>query len=94
MCLSSLLAQLVKNLPAMQETTCKACDLGSIPGSDRFPGEGNGNFLIKEYLIPPVFLLGKFHDRGVLLKLNVLYVFFFFFTIKKTFHVTPFHVNK
>ena len=32
-----LVAQLVKNLPAMQE------DPGSIPGSGRFPGEGNGN---------------------------------------------------
>ena len=30
-------AQLVKNLPAMQETW------GSIPGSERSPGEGNGN---------------------------------------------------
>ena len=31
------MAQLVKNLPAMQE------DLGSIPGLGRSPGEGNGN---------------------------------------------------
>ena len=30
-------AQVVKNLPAMQETW------GSIPGSERSPGEGNGN---------------------------------------------------
>lgn len=60
------------------QSACNAGDSDLIPGSDRFPGEGNGNFLIKEYLIPPVFLLGKFHDRGVLLKLNVLYVFFFF----------------
>ena len=28
----SLVAQLVKNLPAMQETTCSAGDLGLIPG--------------------------------------------------------------
>ena len=33
---TSLVAQIVKNLPAMQET------LGWIPGSGRFPGEGNG----------------------------------------------------
>ena len=33
---ASLLAQLVKNLPAMQETP------GSIPGSGRSPGEGKG----------------------------------------------------
>ena len=37
-----LVAQMVKNLPAMQE--------GSISGSGRSPGEGNGN---------PVFLPGK-----------------------------------
>ena len=34
---------MVKNLPAMQETTCKAGDLGSAPGWGRSPGEGNGN---------------------------------------------------
>ena len=33
----SLVAQTVKNLPAVQETP------GSIPGSGRSPGEGNGN---------------------------------------------------
>ena len=64
------MAQLVKNLPAMQETwvpspgqedplekemathssgsvgkesACNAGDLGSIPGSGRSSGEGNGN---------------------------------------------------
>ena len=26
-----------------KESTCSAGDLGSIPGSGRFPGEGNGN---------------------------------------------------
>ena len=48
---TSLIAQLAKNLPAMQdlpdpdgeESTCNAGDLGSIPGSGRSPGEGNGN---------------------------------------------------
>ena len=34
-----LVAQVVKNLLAMQEI------LGLIPGSGRFPGEGNGNLL-------------------------------------------------
>ena len=33
----------VKNLPAMQETACYAGNVGSIPGSGRSPGEGNGN---------------------------------------------------
>ena len=35
-----LVAQLVKNLPAMWETWVG--DLGSIPGLGRFPGEGKG----------------------------------------------------
>ena len=26
-----------------EETTCNVVDLGSILGSERFPGEGNGN---------------------------------------------------
>ena len=48
---SSWVAQLIKNLPAMQET------LGSIPGSGRYPGEGNGN--------PPQYSgLEKSMDRG------------------------------
>ena len=32
----------IKNLPAMQEATCNSGDMGSIPGSGRFPGERNG----------------------------------------------------
>ena len=36
--MTSLVAQLVKNLLA-----CNAGDPGSIPGSERSPGEGNGN---------------------------------------------------
>ena len=36
----SLVAQLVKNLPANAED---ARDVGLIPGSGRSPGEGNGN---------------------------------------------------
>ena len=35
--------QSVKNPSAMQEITCNAEDRGSIPGSGRSPGEGNGN---------------------------------------------------
>ena len=27
----------------IKESTCKAGELGSIPGMGRFPGEGNGN---------------------------------------------------
>ena len=34
---TSLAAQMVKNLPEIQE------DLGSAPGSGRSPGEGNGH---------------------------------------------------
>ena len=41
--LASLMAQWVENLPAMQANTCSTGDLGSIPGSGRSPGEGNGN---------------------------------------------------
>ena len=40
---ASLVAQLVKNPPALQEIACNAGDLGSIPGLGRSPGEGNGN---------------------------------------------------
>ena len=47
------MAQWVKNLPAMQETE----EMGSIPGSGRFPGEGNGN--PRQYSC-----LGKPTDRG------------------------------
>ena len=40
-----LVGSVIKNLPA------NAGDMGSIPGSGRFPGEGNGN------------QLGKFHGQ-------------------------------
>ena len=39
-------AQSVKNLPAMQETTCSTRDPESIPGLGRSHGEGNGNPLL------------------------------------------------
>ena len=42
---ASLVAQLVKNLPAVQATTCNAGDLDLIPRLHRAPGEGNGNTL-------------------------------------------------
>jgi len=42
---ASLVAQLVKNLPAMQKTVCNAKDPCSIPELGRSPGEGNGNLL-------------------------------------------------
>ena len=45
---ASLVAQMVKNLPAMQETWVQS--LGSIPGSGRSLGEGNGNPLQDSYL--------------------------------------------
>ena len=56
-CISLLVAQLVENPPAMQETVCKAGDADSIPGSGKFPGEGNGNPLQYSYL-------GNPKDRG------------------------------
>ena len=48
----------VKSLPAMQETTYKAEDPGSIPRSERSPGEGNGNSLQYSCLGDPT-------DRGI-----------------------------
>ena len=40
---ASLVAQLVKNPPAMQEFACSIGDLSSIPESQRSPGEGKGD---------------------------------------------------
>ena len=54
---ASLVAQSVKNPAAMQESTCDAGDRGSIPGSGRSPGEGNGNPLQHSCLENPM-------DRG------------------------------
>ena len=52
---ASQVAQLVKNLPANAEDTR---DVGSIPGSGRSPGVGNGN--------PPQYsCLENSMDRGV-----------------------------
>ena len=41
----------------MQETTCNAGDMGSIPGLGRCPAEGNGNTLQN-------FCLGNPMDKG------------------------------
>ena len=38
-----------------KESVCNAGDLGSVPGSGRSPGEGNGN--------PPVFLPGESYGQ-------------------------------
>ena len=40
-----------------KESACNAGDLGSIPGSGRSPGEGNGNSLQYSHLENPI-------DRG------------------------------
>ena len=40
-----------------KESACNAGDLGSIPGSGRSPGEGNG------WLSTPVFLPGEFRGQ-------------------------------
>ena len=40
---SLVVAQSVKNLPAVHKTACNAGDLGSTPGSGGSSGEGNGN---------------------------------------------------
>ena len=47
----------IKNLFAMQGTTCNAVDEGSIPVLGRSPGEGNGNPLQYSCLGNPM-------DRG------------------------------
>ena len=52
-----LVAQSVKNLPAMKETICSAGDLASFPGLGRSPGEENGHPLQYSCLENPM-------DRG------------------------------
>ena len=54
---ASLVAQLVKNLTVMQETTCSAENMGLISGSGISPREGNSNAL--QYSC-----LGNSMDRG------------------------------
>ena len=55
--MASPVAQSVKNLPAVQETHRSEGDLGSIPGSGRSRGGGNGNPLQYSCLGNPM-------DRG------------------------------
>ena len=50
------MAQLVKNLPAMQEITCNAGDRDSIPGIRKMTWKMN-------WRPTPVFLPGKFHGQ-------------------------------
>ena len=54
---ASLIAQLVKNPPVMQESACNAGDVGSIPRLGRSPGGENSNPL--QYSC-----LGIYMDRG------------------------------
>ena len=52
---ASLIAQSVKNQPAMQESAGYAGDSGSIPASRRSPGGGNGNLEIQATEGRPMF---------------------------------------
>ena len=45
------------DIPVVKESACSTGDPVSIPGSGRFPGEGNGNPLQYSYLENPM-------DRG------------------------------
>ena len=54
---ASVVAQLVKNLPVMQETTPSAGAPVLVPGLEMSPGEGRGNPLQYAYLGSPM-------DRG------------------------------
>ena len=51
---ASLVAQSVKNLPAVQETACNGGDMSSITGSRRSPREENGNPLQYSCLGNPI----------------------------------------
>ena len=44
-----------------KESACNAGDPGAIPGSGRFPGEGNGNS--REWQPTPVLLPGESHGQ-------------------------------
>ena len=54
---ASLVAHSVKNPSTMQESACHTGNLGSIPGSGRTPGDGNGNPFQDSWLRNPM-------DRG------------------------------
>ena len=52
---ASLMVQSVKNLSAIKEALCSTGDPGMIPGSGRYPGEGNGSPLhILAWEIPQI----------------------------------------
>ena len=57
---ASQVVLMVKNLPA---DVGNIRDPGSIPGSGRSPGVGNGNLLQYSFFFPPIFLPGKFHGQ-------------------------------
>ena len=46
-CLNYLLVNMAAGVSDSKESTCNTGYLGSILGSGRFPGEGNGNHSIK-----------------------------------------------
>ena len=62
-CGASLMAQLVKNLPA---NAGDARNVGSIPGSRRASGEGNGNYCnILAWKIPRTEVPGGLQSMGL-----------------------------
>ena len=44
-CVLTLVVGYMNLVNQMEESACSAGDLGLIPGSERCPGEGNGNLL-------------------------------------------------
>ena len=68
-CLRKVLAVVAKGFPGGVEDkacACNAGDRGSIPGSGRCPGEGNGNPLMpwrRKWQPTPVLLPGKSHGQ-------------------------------
>ena len=65
-------ASLLKGFPGGSEVKASACnagDLGSIPGSGRSPGEGNGNPIIivtnhKQWLLIVVYFPSDLRGKG------------------------------
>ena len=56
-----------------KESTCNAGDLGSIPGSGRSPGEGNGNHssILTRYIFPSVFRVCQLSLDFICLPVNL-----------------------
>ena len=68
-CSFPALYQRIRGFPggsAGKESSCNAGDMGSIPGSGRCPGEGNGN--------PLIFLPGESHGQRSLVGYRVGHV--------------------